>query len=137
MSELTEERAEKLVRQLKLIVFVAVVVPMVALVVFLEFRFESLEGNHHFREPSVRDEARMEIDVLPWHPVSGQTLYVPAYSHIYHQEDQPRLLTVTLSVRNTDRDNEIVVSTVKYFDTRSSRICIANHECLVKHVSWG
>lgn len=117
MSELTEEHADKIARQLKLIVFLIVVVPIVALVIFIELRFESIEDDLHYREPSVRDAARMEIDTLPWHPVVGQTLYVPAYSHIYHQDKQPRLLTVTLSVRNTDRENEIVVSTVKYFDT--------------------
>ncbi len=117
MTELTEEKVEKITRQLKLIVFLVVVVPIVALVIFMEFRSGSVEDDLRYREPNVRDEARMDIDTLPWHPVVGQTLYVPAYTHIYYQDKQPRLLTVTLSIRNTDRENEIAVSLVKYFDT--------------------
>ena len=35
--------------------------------------------------------------------VKGQTIYVPAYSHVYHGDrQQPFQLAVTLSVRNTD-----------------------------------
>ena len=34
---------------------------------------------------------------------SGQTIYVPAYSHIYTgNREKPFLLTVTLSIRNID-----------------------------------
>ncbi|QDT07371.1 hypothetical protein K227x_57980 [Rubripirellula lacrimiformis] len=117
MTEMTEERAQKLARQLKLIVLLLVVAPALVLGILMEFRFKSLEEDLNLYEPSMRDEARMDIDTLPWHPVMGQTLYVPAYSHIYHQDNKPRLLTVTLSIRNTDRENEIVVSSVKYYDT--------------------
>ena len=37
---------------------------------------------------SQRDDARTETDMLPWHPIQGQRLYVPAYSHIYHQNGE-------------------------------------------------
>lgn len=48
----------------------------------------------------------------------GQTVYVPAYSHIYHGTRQsPFFLTVTLSVRNTDVKNPITISCVDYYDT--------------------
>jgi len=47
----------------------------------------------------------------------GRTVYVPVYSHIYHREDMEFDLTATLSIRNTDFNNSIIVSTVKYFDT--------------------
>ncbi|HPQ70088.1 MAG TPA: DUF3124 domain-containing protein [bacterium] len=47
----------------------------------------------------------------------GQTVYVPVYSHIYHREDMEFDLTTTLSIRNTDFNNSIVIYTVKYFDT--------------------
>jgi hypothetical protein len=47
----------------------------------------------------------------------GQTLYVPAYSAI-PTADNPLLyqLSITLSVRNTDRSNPIVIVAVQYFD---------------------
>ncbi len=48
----------------------------------------------------------------------GQTLYVPAYSHIYSgNRENPFLLAVTLSIRNTDPDNAIEVTRVAYYDT--------------------
>ena len=67
--------------------------------------------------PGSRDEARSEIDVLPWHPVQSQQLFVPAYSHVFHQKGVPYLLTVTLYIRNTDVNADIVVTSVRYFDT--------------------
>jgi hypothetical protein len=52
---------------------------------------------------------------------TGQTVYVPAYSHIYHgYKDAPLLLSVTLSVRNTDMDNPITISVVDYYDTKGT-----------------
>jgi hypothetical protein len=49
--------------------------------------------------------------------VSGQTIYVPAYSSIY-TADRPQSfsLAITLSVRNTDRNQPIVVTAVTYHD---------------------
>jgi hypothetical protein len=49
--------------------------------------------------------------------VKGQTLYVPAYSHIYHgPKARPFDLTCTLSVRNTDMTNSIEIVSVNYYD---------------------
>ena len=49
---------------------------------------------------------------------TGQTLYVPAYSHIYAGHKQrPYLLTVTLSIRNIDPKQPIFVSSVEYYRT--------------------
>lgn len=47
----------------------------------------------------------------------GQTVYVPAYSHIYHGDREvPFYLTVTLSVRNTDPEHPISITAVEYHD---------------------
>ncbi|MEW5734773.1 MAG: DUF3124 domain-containing protein [Thermodesulfobacteriota bacterium] len=49
---------------------------------------------------------------------SGQTVYVPAYSHVYFGDREGNfLLTVTLSVRNTDCNSPITLSSVDYYDT--------------------
>ncbi len=49
---------------------------------------------------------------------TGQTVYVPAYSHIYHGDRKtPLYLTVTLSIRNTDPTHPITLLSVQYFDT--------------------
>lgn len=48
---------------------------------------------------------------------TGQTIYVPIYSHIYHQDEKKTFnLTATLSIRNTDLDNPIVIPSVQYYD---------------------
>ncbi len=121
-NRVSEEQSDKIARQIKLIIFIFVIVPIVLLVLFVEFRFRSIEASVPFQSPSLRDEARMEIDVMPWHPVDGQRLYVPAYSHVYHQKGEPYFLTVTLNIRNTDVDDEIVVTSVRYFDTAGKEV---------------
>ncbi|MBD1892952.1 DUF3124 domain-containing protein [Coleofasciculus sp. FACHB-SPT9] len=51
--------------------------------------------------------------------VMGQTVYVPIYSHIYHYNNQEHVidLSATLSVRNTDLTNSIIITSVRYYDT--------------------
>jgi hypothetical protein len=49
----------------------------------------------------------------------GQTLYVPAYSHIYSgNKESPFLLTVTLSIRNVDPKHQIKIILVDYYETQ-------------------
>ncbi len=49
--------------------------------------------------------------------VSGQTIYVPVYSHIYYHDRQSIInLTVTLSVRNADPGHAIWVDSIHYYD---------------------
>jgi hypothetical protein len=53
----------------------------------------------------------------------GQTVYVPAYSHIYSGDAEYKfLLAVTLSVRNTDPKNALTITSVDYFDTNGKLI---------------
>jgi hypothetical protein len=50
--------------------------------------------------------------------VMGQTIYVPIYSHIYHQDKKQTFdLAATLSIRNTDLKNAIVITSVRYYDS--------------------
>lgn len=49
----------------------------------------------------------------------GQTVYVPAYSHIYHgDKETPLLLSVTLSIRNIDPNGSLTVTAVNYHETQ-------------------
>ena len=53
----------------------------------------------------------------------GQTIYVPAYSHIYvGNRENPFLLTVTLSIRNIDTKHPVTITTADYYDTKGKRI---------------
>ena len=50
---------------------------------------------------------------------TGQTVYVPAYSHIYSGDRElPFLLTVTLSIRNCDPRHNMTVTVVDYYETQ-------------------
>jgi hypothetical protein len=56
--------------------------------------------------------------------VMGQTIYVPIYSHIYHDSSQDNVmnLSATLSIRNTDLANSIIITAVRYYDTNGRLI---------------
>lgn len=56
-------------------------------------------------------------DVAALSSVDGQTVYVPVYSQIpAGDRGYPFQLSVTLSVRNTDRSSAIVLTSVQYHD---------------------
>jgi len=53
----------------------------------------------------------------------GQTVYVPAYSHIYGgNRERPFYLAVTLSIRNTDPNHPLTVRSADYFDSAGNRV---------------
>jgi hypothetical protein len=54
----------------------------------------------------------------------GQTIYVPAYSHIYYgiKESRELFLTVTLSIRNTDPRHPLILRSVQYFNTQGAKL---------------
>ncbi|OUL17588.1 hypothetical protein BV378_38105 [Nostoc sp. RF31YmG] len=53
----------------------------------------------------------------------GQTIYVPVYSHIYHNDERKILdLAATLSIRNTDLANPIIITAVRYYDSNGKLI---------------
>lgn len=54
---------------------------------------------------------------------TGQSLYVPAYSHIYSgNSEKPFLLTVTLSIRNTNLEEPITISAADYYETQGKML---------------
>lgn len=55
--------------------------------------------------------------------VAGQTIYVPIYSHIYFENNKSHLdLTATLSIRNTDLNNSLILTAVRYYDSKGSLV---------------
>jgi len=53
----------------------------------------------------------------------GETVYVPAYSHIYSgNREQPFLLTVTLSIRNIDLNRSVTINQVDFYETQGKKI---------------
>lgn len=99
-------------------------VPLLIYVFYLDRRLDSFEDSLRYRPPDEVEEylRNTSANSLPAHPVQGQVVYVPAYSHIYHDDGAPYLLTITLSVRNTSLDREITVKSVRYFDTKGQEV---------------
>jgi len=59
----------------------------------------------------------------PTKRVRSQTLYVPAYSHIYIRDAQRSMnLATTLSIRNTSPDRPLILSTVDYYDSSGDHV---------------
>lgn len=55
--------------------------------------------------------------------VRGQTIYVPVYSHIYYfDRDRIREFATTLSIRNTDLTNPIIVTLTSYYNTNGELV---------------
>ncbi|MEL7834680.1 DUF3124 domain-containing protein [Fodinibius sp. Rm-B-1B1-1] len=55
--------------------------------------------------------------------VTGATVYVPVYSHIYQRNAQRTFnLTATLSIRNTDLSSSITITRVYYYDSKGTLV---------------
>tara|TARA_R110002072_G_scaffold303069_1_gene492555 strand:- start:25348 stop:26016 length:669 start_codon:yes stop_codon:yes gene_type:complete len=124
---ITAEEFEKFMWQFKLLIAGTVLVfvlPLVLYAFYMDRRLDSFEDSLRYKPPQVVEEhvANSDTNYLTDNPVQGQVVYVPAYSHIYHDDGDPYLLTITLSVRNTSLDNEIVVKSVRYFDTKGKEV---------------
>lgn len=105
------------------ILIVAGIVLAVLLVHFglrIEGRLGSIETRALDRAPTAAP--LQKIDASPENVATGQTVYVPVYSHIYHDGGRELALEATLSIRNTDPDDAIVIESIRYYDTAGSRI---------------
>jgi hypothetical protein len=68
--------------------------------------------------------------MFPWNAMgaepalsTGQTLYLPVYSHIYSGDrERPVYLAVTVSIRNTDPVRSIQVINVDYYNSEGRRL---------------
>ena len=132
MARMTEQDADAFMRHFKLLIAVCVIVPgalaMLA-AVYLDYRLSPVEDILRYRDPSEpaavggSGAARgAEPAEVPANPARGQTVYIPAYSHVYHGRGDAHLLTVTLSARNTDPERDLVLTRVTYHDTDGSEV---------------
>jgi hypothetical protein len=63
------------------------------------------------------------LATVPDAPVQGQTVYVPVYSEVFDSESNRAFqLAATLSLRNTDRAQPIVIDTIDYYNSGGDRI---------------
>ena len=54
-----------------------------------------------------------------WKIATGQTIYVPIYSEIYYfDKSRTFQLAATLSIRNTDPKNQVIITSVNYYNSQ-------------------
>lgn len=72
---------------------------------------------------SPRSQDLPRIEEILDQPSNGELIYIPVYSSIYEGSQHMEYpLTVTLSIRNTDPQNPIVVKYASYYNTEGDLI---------------
>lgn len=129
MKKHTDEQIYKSIVQLKFVALggLILLIGFMGLVLYLDRNTDSFEQSARYRPPPESDglpngSGASTTASLPVNPVRGQTVYVPAYSHIYHRNGSPILLTITLSIRNTSLEHELFIESVRYFDTGGKEV---------------
>ena len=73
--------------------------------------------------PVITQDSIKQVSAEDLEIVKGQVVYVPAYSTIFYADsDRTWDLAVTVSIRNTDADNAIIIQSVKFYDTQGNLI---------------
>lgn len=102
-----------------------------ALIVYLIIHLGSIINNAETLEDRLRyikPEEKFNVVAPEYlHEASDETnkvnyTYVPTYSHIYANNGQPLLLESTLSLRNTDSRNALVIHKVDYYSSSSELV---------------
>ncbi len=76
------------------------------------------QENLNLKEGAIANTEIVNLDAN-FKPVTGQIIYVPAYSYIYYSNRQRRhSLAITLSLHNTDSEFPIIIKSVKYYDSQ-------------------
>lgn len=80
-----------------------------------------IRSDREYREAPTLDRAPTAPPLRPLtedleRVAARQSVYVPVYSHVYASRGREVALAVTLSIRNTDADQSIVIDLLQYFD---------------------
>ena len=97
---------------------------MLALLSYFGYKLEDIEGKIENRleyQPPIASTGQ-EINQPLFATRHAHTIYVPVYSHIYAMGGTPVLLETTLSVRNTDPEKPVVITSIAYFDTKGKKV---------------
>ncbi len=104
-----------------LLISTALFAVIVVVAVYLDQRLSDIEGQLSHAPPRSFTPPDLENFAAPDFSADemavSRSLYVPTYSHIYHQGGSPYLLETTLSIRNIDRHRSIYLTSVEYYDT--------------------
>ncbi|HPF37128.1 MAG TPA: DUF3124 domain-containing protein [Phycisphaerae bacterium] len=99
---------------LALAAVIAMIAILLAIMIGVKGKVEHVEDQLRYRAPRgtivSSDESNGDVS-------RTQTVYVPVYSHVFIHEGVPYNLTTTLSVRNTDPDDSLIVKSASYHNS--------------------
>ena len=90
-----------------------------------------MEGDEHHEKITKTEKKKKETKQYSYfYPVKDsitkidkrETAYVPVYSHVYTSEDKYEPVGITLSVRNTDFSQNLLVENISYYNTSGDLI---------------
>lgn len=99
---------------------------VLAVAYYMEQRLEHIEEQLTYEPP--RRHEPLDVDAYAADDIPAQSVaverqvYVPIYSHVYHDGGRPVLLEATLSIRNTDLKHPLYVRSVRYYDTKGKLV---------------
>jgi len=102
------------------VVLLAAAFGLLGLAIFTQWRLQDIEEDLSYQPP--RSMPHVDVVGVPDVIAKGQVVFVPSYSHVYHQEGRPFPLATTLSIHNTDDTQPLVVTSVEYYGTNGKRI---------------
>jgi hypothetical protein len=68
------------------------------------------------------DQGISPISIEDLEIVTGQVIFVPAYSEVFYKAGNTLDLTITLAIHNTDLEFPIIIKSVQYYDTNGNLV---------------
>ena len=103
------------------LVFIALLIMISYMFYRLDTIQETLESRVAYQPPVTAPASGKDEQAL-FTTRHDHIVYVPVYSHIYSMGGEPVLLETTLSIRNTDPEKPIVITSIDYYDTKGNII---------------
>ena len=72
--------------------------------------------------PVEEGQATSPVSIEDLEIVTGQVIYVPAYSEVFYNDRNTLDLTITLAIHNTDLEHPIIIKSVRYYDTHGNLV---------------
>ena len=73
-------------------------------------------------EMPVENQSPPPVSIEDLEIVTGQVIYVPAYSEIFYNDENTLNLTINLAIHNTDLEHPIIIKSVRYYDTQGNLV---------------
>ena len=74
------------------------------------------------KETPAESQSTTPISIEDLDIVTGQVIFVPAYSEVFYNNRNTLDVTITLTIHNTDLEHPIIIKSVRYYDTNGNLV---------------